>query len=207
MVRRRQIHWSGLQTPSQTAMRIKARSPHALCKCGNTCRSYPGNPQATQQAWKKKVLRLQSITTVYTFPSFMQRCLTLDATMSPLHRAASQTLHMVRFSPASPQQEIFWHKGKSPGKVVKKGGFAHLCCALAGITPPRWGMVLCTQNPCQRMALHRRKKDTEGPLMVVGGAGGSQRMPRQSLATGAHSGHCWQWLSMEHVPGSIGKSS
>lgn len=168
----------------------------------------PAGPTlATQEAWKKKVLWLQSIATVYTFPSFTQRCLTLDATMSPPHRAASQTLHVVGFSPVSPQQEVFWHKGNSPGTVVKTGGFAHLCCALAGITPPRWGMVLCTQNPCQRMALHRRKKDTEGPLTMVGGAGGSQRMPRQSLATGAHLGHCWRWLSMEHVPGSTGKSS
>lgn len=64
-----------------------------------------GNP-ATQQA-RKKDLQQESITTVYIFPSSLQGCLMLGATVSPPHRAVSQTLHLVGFSPALPQQEIF----------------------------------------------------------------------------------------------------
>lgn len=61
----------------------------------------PSGHPATQQA-RKKDLQQESITTVYTFPSSAQRFLTLGATVSPLHGAVSQTLHLMGFSPALP---------------------------------------------------------------------------------------------------------
>lgn len=104
MVRWRQIRSSGQQTPSQTVTRLKACLPSALCTQGNICRSYPANPQATLQPnrLRKKDLQQENIATVYAFPSSMQRCLMMGATVALLHEAMSQTLCLVGFSPVLP---------------------------------------------------------------------------------------------------------